>query len=109
MRALWGTIKLKGKRPLIIGSVYRLPDYDFDQSKTIINEIYNIMNRNKGAVFWFGGDFNIPDINWKEQDIFGNKYLKSINSLFLEMSQDLGLSQIVATPNSWHLHFRPIY
>ena len=91
-------VKLKGKRPLIIGSVYRPPDYDFDQSKTVANEIYNIINKNKGAVFWFGGDFNIPDINWKKQDIFGNKYPKPINCLFLEMSQDLGLSQINNNP-----------
>ena len=91
-------IKLKGKKPLIIGCVYRPPDYDLEQSRKIVSEIYSIMNRNKKAVFWFGGDFNIPDINWKSQEIQGNQYLKDINSLFLEMSQDLGLSQIVDIP-----------
>ena len=60
------------------------------------------MNKNKGAVFWFGGDFNLPDIDWKKQEITGNKYLKDINSLFLEMSQDLGLSQIVDVPTQAH-------
>ena len=45
-----------------------------------------------------GGDFNLPDVNWKSHEIQGNQYLKEINSLFLEMSQDLGLSQIVDIP-----------
>ena len=91
-------IQIKGRKPLIVGSIYRPPDYDYDQSKTTTKEIYDIMNKNKGAIFWFGGDFNLPDINWKDQEITGNQYLKAINSLFLEMSQDLGLSQIVDIP-----------
>ena len=91
-------IKLKGRNPLIVGCAYRPPDYDLDQSRNIAREIYNITNRNKKAVFWFGGDFNLPDVNWKSHEIQGNQYLKEINSLFLEMSQDLGLSQIVDTP-----------
>ena len=49
-------------------------------------------------MFWFGGDFNIPDIDWKNQDIPGTQYTPGISSLFLELSQDLGLSQIIDFP-----------
>lgn len=91
-------LKLKGSKPLIIGSVYRPPCYSFEESENIIEEIYSIVNKNKRAVFWFGGDFNLPDIDWENQDITGSDYPKSINNLFLEMAQDLGFSQIVDIP-----------
>ena len=85
-------INLKGNKPLIIGAVYRPPDYTLDESSLVANEIQDIIFRNKNAVFWFGGDFNIPDINWKNQDIPGSQYTLGINSLFLELSQ---------VPRSW--------
>ena len=91
-------VQLKGKKPLIIGCVYRPPDYNLEQSRQIVREIYSVMNRNKKAVFWFGGDFNLPDINWKTHEIQGYQNLKDINSIFLDMSQDLGLSQVVDFP-----------
>ena len=91
-------IKTKGRKPLIVGSIYRPPDYSFEDSLHIIKEIYNVHNKNKGAIFWFGGDFNLPDIDWENQDIIGNQYLRSINLLFLEMAQDLGFSQIINVP-----------
>ena len=91
-------IKLKNRKPLIIGSIYRPPNYDFLASQKIIEEIFSLSRRFKGAVFWLGGDFNIPDINWKNQDIVGNQYDKEINTSFLEMSHDLGFSQIVDVP-----------
>ena len=91
-------IKIKGKKPLIVGSAYRPPNLDFENSKKLVDEIYKVNDKNKNAVFWLGGDFNLPDINWKTHEINSNQYLKSINSLFIEMAQDLGLSQIVDVP-----------
>ena len=71
-------LKLKFNRILIIGSVYGPPDY---------------------AVFWLGVDFNLLDIDWRNQDTIGNKYSAEIDTLFLEMSQDLGLQQIFTFPS----------
>ena len=96
---LFCKIKLKGKKPLIIGSVYRPPDYNLDeQSRKIVNEIHSIASKFKGAAFWIGGDFNLPDISWINQDIISHQYSKELNETFLEMSQDLGLCQIVDFP-----------
>ena len=39
-------VQLKGKKPLIIGCVYRPPDYNLEQSSQIVREIYSVMNRN---------------------------------------------------------------
>ena len=91
-------VKLKGKKPLILGSVYRPPAYNLDQSQKITAEIQSVMTKFKGAVFWIGGDFNLPDISWKNQDIVSHQYEKPINEIFLELSLDLGLTQIVDIP-----------
>ena len=91
-------INIKNSRPLIIGSVYRAPDLDFELSNKLSAEIHNIYNRFQNSIFWLGGDFNLPDINWENQDIPGNRYPQSINEIFLEMSQNLGLQQIVDFP-----------
>ena len=45
-----------------------------------------------------GGDFNLPDINWDSETIVGNRYLKAINSTYMDTFRDLGLKQIVNTP-----------
>ena len=95
---LFCKIKLKGKKPLILGSVYRPPAYNLDQSQKITAEIQSVMTKFKGAVFWIGGDFNLPDISWKNQDIVSHQYEKPINEIFLELSLDLGLTQIVDIP-----------
>ena len=91
-------IKLKGQKKLIICAVYRPPDYSLEQSLEIVNEIRNIFNRNKGAKTFVCGDFNLPDVDWVNQEIKGHQYLKSINEAFIEMSHDLGMSQIVDIP-----------
>ena len=91
-------IKMKGKKPLIVGSVYRPPNLDYESSKRVVNDFYDLADRNKGATFWLGGDFNLPDIDWAELEIFGNQNSKNINSLFIEMAQDLGLNQVIDFP-----------
>ena len=91
-------IKLKGEKPLIISSVYRPPDYSIDESMEIIKEIRDVINKNKGAVSLVCGDFNLPDVDWVNQEIKGNKYLITMNENFLEMSHDLGMSQVVDLP-----------
>merc|ERR1711974_169695 len=83
---------------LIVGSVYRPPDSSLEQTIKTTQQIYNIFDNNKRAVFWIGGDFNLPDIDWTNQEVIGHQYLKEINSKFLEMSQDLGLHQLVDFP-----------
>ena len=44
-------VKLKGKKPLILGSVYRPPAYNLDQSQKITAEIHSVMTKFKGAFF----------------------------------------------------------
>ena len=91
-------IKLKGQKALIVCAVYRPPDYSLEKSQEVVNEIRNMSNRNKGAITFVCGDFNLPDVDWVNQEIKGHQYLKGINEAFIEMSHDLGMSQIVDQP-----------
>jgi hypothetical protein len=34
-----------------------------------ITEIQNLKSKNKNHIFLLGGDFNLPDINWKMNDV----------------------------------------
>ena len=94
------SLDLSDGKQLVIGAVYRPCSYTLDQCIEIEKEIRHMRTHPdyKNAVFWIGGDFNLPDINWSNQEIVSNQYTIGINSLFLEMSQDLGLSQIVDIP-----------
>ena len=75
-------LNLKDRKPLVIGSAYRPPNLDFEDSKKLVNDIYKVSIRNKNAIFWLGGDFNLPDINWPNFEIEGNQNAKNINTLF---------------------------
>ena len=44
------------------------------------------------------GTSNLPDIDWKKHEIVGNQYPERLNTLYLEMSQDLCLDQIQEFP-----------
>ena len=93
-------IDLSDGKQLVIGAAYRPCSYTLDQSAEIVKEIYDMKThpQYKNAVFWLGGDLNLPDIDWTNQDVIGKQYTVGINLNFLEMSQDLGLSQIVDIP-----------
>ena len=55
-------------------------------------------NLNKDNVLWIGGDFNLPDIDWKTQRITGHQYPMTINNMFLDKIQDLALTQTNEIP-----------
>ena len=60
------------------------------------------MNKNKKSQVWIAGDFNLPDINWKDLIVSKNQYNSQMNQIFLDTFLDLGLEQVVesATRNN---------
>ena len=96
------------KPPIILGCAYRAPDLSLDQCEDLVNEISEIKNKYNKSHFWLAGDFNLPSIDWETNSIKKTKqkkkkqknyqYSLSVNNLFLEMSQNLGLKQIVSEP-----------
>ena len=52
------------KHCLIVGSVYRPPNSSLEYMEALCSAIETIVFANMNATVWFGGDFNLPDINW---------------------------------------------
>ena len=67
--SVYSIIKSKDNRPIIIGAIYRPPESDIPKIKKICSELKKIAKENKNALFWIGGDLNLPDINWDDNSI----------------------------------------
>ncbi|VDI43777.1 Hypothetical predicted protein [Mytilus galloprovincialis] len=64
----------------------------------MIIEINELKLKFKNSTFWLGGDFNLPDIKWPEQNISGSMYTKELNEAFIDMLNNLGIEQMVDFP-----------
>ena len=91
-------VPILNKAPLIVCCAYRPPDFSHDQCLQMCNEIREIKDKFKKSVFWLSGDFNLPDIDWTSSTITNHQYSNPINQLFLDLANDLGLSQTVEQP-----------
>ncbi|VDI46163.1 Hypothetical predicted protein [Mytilus galloprovincialis] len=92
-------INITDTKSLIIISAYRPPNKnDLDYLKQMIIEINELKLKFKNSTFWLGGDFNLPDIKWPEQNISGSMYTKELNEAFIDMLNNLGIEQMVDFP-----------
>ena len=77
---------------LIVGSVYRPPNSNADVSHKITQQLHEIHNQNKNALFWIAGDFNLPDVDW---DTNSSHCTNPINTQVIDTMDTLGWKQIV--------------
>ena len=96
--SIYSKVKINDRKSLIIGAIYRPPDNDSNYSTEICEEIHKIALENKNSLFWIGGDFNLPDIDWSTETILGHQYKRCINETFLDKINELGWKQINKTP-----------
>ncbi|CAG2233977.1 unnamed protein product [Mytilus edulis] len=61
------------------------------------NRVYK-SQKHKSSIFILGGDFNLPDIDWKNYTIQGTQTSRDINNAFLEMAANLNIQQLVDKP-----------
>ncbi len=89
-------INRPGKIPILLCCTYRPPDSSLDDCEKLCNEILTIKTKHKNSLFWLAGDFNLPDIDWKNLTISDTPaYALTINRRFLDLVSELGLTQIV--------------
>ena len=93
--SIYCKINMKNRTPIIIGSVYRPPNPNLQKKDEICRELTEIKANNKKALFWVGGDFNLPDIDWQIDTITGHQYPSALNTKFLDTINELGWNQIV--------------
>jgi exonuclease III len=78
-------------QPLIIAGLYRPPSGTQDQAEQICTEVQQLVRNHANAPFWLTGDFNLPDISWKHNNISGNQNVLGVNNAFLTLVDDIGL------------------
>jgi hypothetical protein len=65
----WTKIKVGGSKDIYVGSFYRLPNnIDAEYIGTLESYLARIPIHN-GAHLWLCGDFNLPDIDWTNENI----------------------------------------
>lgn len=96
--AVFIKLALSKTRSLIVGSAYRPPSNSTEYMETLCNLLVNLEKSHKNSVIWLGGDFNLPDIDWKAITVKGHQYPETINRQFLDMLNRCGLQQEVTFP-----------
>ena len=64
------------QHPLVLATAYRPPNSPIDETKGICNEIRKLSYKYKNSPIWFGGDMNLPDIDWTTNTIINHQYVK---------------------------------
>ena len=86
------------KQPLVVGSVYRPTDNNYEYAEDLRKAVIHIDSTYKNSTIWIRGDFHLPDIDWKTNSIVRHNYLIPISKSILDMMQDLGAEQMVDFP-----------
>ena len=69
-----------------------------DYLARVEEEFLDIKNKHKNAFYIIGGDFNLPDIDWKKSMVTNKFYQHRVSQTYLDMAQELELG-----PRSWIL------
>ena len=62
------------------------------------SELRATQQRHQEAMYLLGGDFNLPDTNWRDASVTGHQNPLAVDRGFLEAFDDIGLTQIVDFP-----------
>ena len=92
---IWGKLTLPSGSKLYIGSMYH-PHTANTASMEEIQRNIRLASSNDKHTVWIGGDFNIPEINWKDLDnihVKENSKNADIHQEFIELTTNCGLNQ----------------
>ena len=91
-------VDLSKEESFLVGVVYRSPnsdDVENDKLMKQLNHVYSLCKKS-GDKFVLLGDFNLPDIDWKEES--STKSIEHLSSRFLEYCMLDGMTQFVTHP-----------
>ena len=86
------------QKPIIISSCYRSPNNSNQENNDLVQSINNLSKKFKSNPQFFGGDFNLPDVDWESYTITGSQYPRALNEQYLEAFDTNSLSQAVNFP-----------
>ena len=89
---------LSSKHAIIFAAAYRPPRSDQTYMDTVNQTLSTLCHKFSNMPIWIGGDMNLPDIEWKTEQLATNQYTYSISYSFLDILAITGLQQIVDFP-----------
>jgi hypothetical protein len=78
----WLKLEPKGSPPIHIGAFYRPTNNELPPTDNLYKTIQKLVNKSKMPNILLAGDFNVPDINWDNQEIGENPQYHSVTNLF---------------------------
>ena len=96
--SIYCKIAIDKNNSLVVGSIYRPPNSGMDYMDRLCEEVETVRSRFNKKVVWIGGDFNLPDIDWKLSSIISTSNAISLNQKLLDTMDDIGLEQQVLFP-----------
>ena len=85
-------LQVVGKPVLYVGSFYRHINSDKSGMQALGENFQKIMSKEQLENLVLGGDFNLPSINWENNDISSlPQYGRDVNQMVLELCNDLFL------------------
>ena len=99
LELLSANITLEKKKKFWIAAFYRPPNKtDVHHLQTVKNELSQLKARSKKTPLLIEGDFNLPDIHWKDLTVASSQYASRVNTTFPETIADFNLEQLVVFP-----------
>jgi len=92
------SILLSNKESVILCSVYQPPNSSLQYLEEFTVNLNTIIVNIPDTPIWIASDFNLPIIKWGDGTISGNNYPRAFGELFLDFSNNNGLTQMVDTP-----------
>lgn len=93
-----GTITA-GSKDVTIAAYYRPPNRtDSEYLESTTTEFNTLKASAKKNIVIIGGDFNAPDIDWKQLSIAGSQYPAKVSKTFMDITSDNNLEQMVDFP-----------
>ena len=81
---------------MVLAAFYRPPNMtEPSYLESMRSAFCGIRSKFKTAIYVFGGDYNLPDIDWNKQAVTFSDYPHRVSKTFLDIAMDLNLEQVV--------------
>ena len=93
----WVKVEAAGEKSLYVGAYYRPNIKDSESLQLMKNSVTNLSNHTRSHI-WLTGDFNLPEIDWKDRSIRTGAKFRDRHQEFLDTLDEASLSQMVRDP-----------
>jgi hypothetical protein len=97
--SIYVKVQLQHAQTLHLGCFYRPTDCRVDALNALHRDLHSLLDKDRSPNLILGGDFNVPSCEWENLCHSPSpNYGASVNDLVLDLSRELGLTQMVESP-----------